>query len=72
MGYILGPIIFNDFINNLLLFMKKIDICNCADIKIQYSCGKDLNAITNKLDLETSISTKWLKDIKIVSNPPKF
>ena len=52
--------------------MKKIDICNCADIKIQYSCGKDLNAITNKLDLEASISTKWLKDIKIVSNPPKF
>ena len=52
--------------------MKEIDICNFADIKIQYSCGKDLNAITNKLDLETSISTKWLKDIKIVSNPPKF
>ena len=30
-GSILGPILFNVFINELLLFIKETDICNFAD-----------------------------------------
>ena len=39
---ILGPILFNVFINDLLLFMKEADICNFADDTSLYACGKDL------------------------------
>ena len=36
---ILGPILFNVFINDLLLFMKETDICNFADDTSLYACG---------------------------------
>ena len=39
---ILGPILFNVFINDLLLFMKETDICNFADDTSLHACGKDL------------------------------
>ena len=39
---ILGPILFNVFINDLLLFIKETDICNFADDTSLHACGKDL------------------------------
>ena len=39
---ILGPILFNVFINDLLLFMKETDICNFGDDTSLHACGKDL------------------------------
>ena len=52
-GSILGPILFNVFINDLILFIKEIDICNFADDTTLYSCGKELDTISFKLETET-------------------
>ena len=68
-GSILGPILFNVFIDDLLLFIKETDICNFADDTTLYACGKDLDIISNKLELETNIAIQWLKDNEMVSNP---
>ena len=40
-GSLLGPILFNVFISDLLLFIKETDICNSADDTTQNACGKD-------------------------------
>ena len=48
-GSILGPILFNVFINDLLLFIKETDICNFADDTTLYACGKELDTISFKL-----------------------
>ena len=48
-GSILGPILFNAFINDLLLFIKETDICNFADDTTLYACGKELDTISFKL-----------------------
>ena len=37
----LGPILFNVFVNDLLLFIKKTDICNFADKTTLYACEKE-------------------------------
>ena len=68
-GSILGPILFNVFIDDLLLFIKETDICNFADDTTLYACGKDLDTISNLLELETNIAIQWLKDNEMVSNP---
>ena len=69
---ILGPILFNVCINDLLLFIKETDICNFANDTTLYACGKDLDTISNKLELETSTAIQWLNDNEIVANPSKF
>ena len=39
---ILGPLLFNIFINDLFFMMIKSDVCNFADDNTLYSCGKKL------------------------------
>ena len=39
----LGPLLFNIYINDLLLFIQNSDICNYADDTTIYSCDKSLD-----------------------------
>ena len=71
-GSILGPILFNVFINDLLLFIKETDICNFADDTTPYACGKVLDTVSFKLEIETNRVIQWLKDNEMVANPLKF
>ena len=44
-GSILGSLLFNVFINDLLLFSAKCEICNFADDNNLCSCGMNLDNI---------------------------
>ena len=71
-GSILGPILFNVFINDWLLFIKETDICNFADDTTRHTCGKELDTISFKLEIETNRAMQCLKDNEMVANPSKF
>ena len=71
-GSILGPILFDVFINYLLLFIKETDICNFADDTTLYARGKELDTISFKLEIETNRAMQCLKDSEMVANPSKF
>ena len=71
-GSILGPVLFNVFTNDLLLFIKETDICNFTDGTTLYACGKELDIISFKLEIETNRVIQWLKDNEMVANPSKF
>ena len=70
-GAILGPILFNVFINDLLLFIKETNICNFADDTALYASGKELDTISFKLGIETNTAIQWLIDNEMVANPIK-
>ena len=72
LGSILGPILFNVFLNDLLLFIKETVICNFADDTTLYACGKELDTISFKLEIETNTAIQWLKVNEMVGNPSKF
>ena len=44
-GSILGPLLFNAFINDIFMFIEKTEICNFADDNTIYDCGEDLSNI---------------------------
>ena len=60
------------FIDELLFFIKETDICNFADDTALYACGKELDTISFKLEIETNRTMQWLKDNEMVANPSKF
>ena len=53
-------------------FIKETDICNFTDDTTLYACGKELDTISFKLEIETNRAIQWLKDNQMVANPSKF
>ena len=44
-GSILGPLIFDIFLNDIFFFINNGNLCNCADDNTLYSIGKSLNMV---------------------------
>ena len=61
-GSVLGPLLFNIYINDLLLFIQNSDICNYADDTTIYSCDKSLDKITHKLENDCNVALKCFAD----------
>ena len=49
-GPILGPLLFNIFINDLFLALTDIDVCNFADDNTIYCCNKSLETVITSLE----------------------
>ena len=71
-GSILGPILFNIFINDLLLSIQECDICNFADDNTLYACDKNIENVFYRLNNEIETALKWFKCNLMVANPAKF
>ena len=71
-GSILGPLLFNIFLNDIFLFIEHTEICNFADDNTIYSCNKDINLVINNLKADIINLTNWFKENSLVANPKKF
>ena len=57
-GSILGPPLFNIFLNYLFVFVENSDLSNYADDNTLYSCGNDLEEVKQTLRGDFQIVTK--------------
>ena len=71
-GSMLGPILFNIFINDLFLLNLESQICNFADDNTLYSCDISLDALIQKLHKDSASVVKWFRYNEMVVNPDKF
>ena len=60
-GSVLGPLLLYIYINDLLLFVPDIDICNYADDTTLYVSDADTKNILNKLESSISVVAGWFK-----------
>ena len=71
-GSILGPLMFNIFLNNILFFVEKSGICNFAGDNTVYSCRKDLTKIKEELKCTMKNLLKWFMLNYLKANLGKF
>ena len=71
-GSILGPILFNIFINDLLLYLEGYDICNFADDNTISVYGKTEKEVITKLENSCKTALEWFSNNYLVANPNKF
>ena len=70
-GSIIGPLIFNIFINDLM-FIEKIDICNFADDNTLYKSSPSLSVVLNCLEHDITNVLNWFKVNSLKANPKTF
>ena len=70
-GSIVGPLLFNIFIN-LFFVIEKSDIFNFADANTLYSCGANLKTVLENLKHDASKLLYWFKINSMKANPEKF
>ena len=68
-GSILGPLLFNVFINDLFLFIERTSICNFSDDNTIYSCQNDLEPILEDLRYDMVTLLRWFKESSMKVNP---
>ena len=71
-GSVLGPILFNIFINDLLLTIQESSICNFADDNTIYVCDLSIPRIINRLESDLALVSSWFSNNGMVANPDKF
>ena len=71
-GSILGPILFNIFINDLIFFIQETEVYNFSDDTTTYSCSLNYKEAAHKLSNDPHIVFNWFKVNSMVANPGKF
>ena len=61
-GSILGPLLFNIFINDISLFLQKCDLAIYVDDSTMYVSDKRVSTIIDSLSQEFLILSKWFYD----------
>ena len=71
-GSILGLILFNTFLNDLFLYIKKSDLHNFADDNTITATCNTLTGCLKTLEQESESAVSWFKQNELIVNVDKF
>ena len=60
-GSVLGPILFNIYLNDLFWFNEGTNSCNYADDTTFYACDISLNTVIQRLECHSLLALEWFE-----------
>ena len=61
-GSVLGPLLFDIYLNDLFYIVENTDICNFTDDTTRHSSGYDLKQVMEDVEHDCSILEEWFHD----------
>ena len=72
LGSILGPVLFNIFIRDLLFFINEAKLANSVDDNTIHATKRDLGELLRLLEKKSEVASKWFSDNNMIVNPKKL
>ena len=69
---ILGPLLFNIFINDIVFIVQKTHICNFANDNTIYSSASSAEEVISSLKHDLNNLLSWFSSNQLVANPEKI
>ena len=70
-GSVLGPLLFNIYLNDMFYIIERTEICNFADDTTPYSSCHDLKEAMTNVEHDCSILVEWFRDNFMTLNAEK-
>ena len=69
---VLGPLLFNIFVNDMFYLDLESEICKFADDTKNYACEKSIDPVVEKLEDDLQSILDWFNENGMCANPAKF
>ena len=70
-GSVLGPLLFNIYINDLFFIIEQTDVCNYADDNTLNACDLSLNNLLRRLEHDSLLAIEWFQNNYMKLNEKK-